>query len=242
MAGTILRSALVTRVRRLAKAENSDFFTDAELEEMLDASAHVLYDLLLDSLGQERVLTRGTVSVVGPTTIYDLPSDFYQLIAVRARVGSSTHVNLSPFTRVEVAQLTTAAGTVSYPTHYRLRGKQSTDASPGDASQIELLPGVPTGAALTVDVDYVPTLVIRSGVNATYNGINGWESYVVYDVVAQMVALRQKGDPTIWFQKKEEERARIERRKTQRDARAPRIIDVYEEDELDGVYRRAVWR
>ncbi len=242
MAGTVLRSTLVTRCRRLAKAESSDFFVDAEIEEMLDASARVLYDLLLDALGQERVLTSATIAVTGPTTQYDLPADFYQLIALRARSGTN-RINLTQFSRVEAAQLLSAANAgYSFPSFYRLRGKQSTDASPGDVDQIELLPALPTGAAATLDVDYVPTFQTRAAPNVSYNGINGWESYCVYDVVAQMFSLRQRGDPTLWVAKKEEERARIERRRTQRDVRAPRIVDVYEESELDGVYRRSAWR
>ncbi len=228
----VLRSALATRIRRHAGQENLGlsanrlFIDPAELNDLIDAAARELYDLMLAARGDEFYAT--TAALPAGTTVkgqfgHDLPDDFYRLLSVRAASGSYWR-ELPRYSPAETARLRNA-GTVgdAWDVRYRLGGSQPTGTLDA-AFKRRLLIVPPPTSALPVEIDYVPTCstpVLSSDVS--YDTVNGWEDWIVASVVADVL---DKGgeDNRHWLRKKEEQAARVAQLAADRDVSKPQEI------------------
>jgi hypothetical protein len=77
-------------VRQRADMVDSTFCTDAELHSWINASYRELYDLLVASYGDDYYATSDTsITTDGTSDTYSLPTDFYKLLGVDIRTGSS---------------------------------------------------------------------------------------------------------------------------------------------------------
>lgn len=143
-----------------------------------------LWDLLIEARGPEYFqATTDDITTLASTTSYALNTDFYLLI--NARLSGDYASPLVPFTAQEEAFLRDAnASTASYPTHYQLR------RTVAGANSVVLLPE--HGAGYTVKVDYVPQFTdLTDASNSLFDGINGWEAYVV-DFAAREMAIKDE--------------------------------------------------
>jgi hypothetical protein len=133
-----------------------------------------LYDLLVEARGRTYFrVTAPTITTLGATSLYALPAAFYRLIA--ARVAGPGGYCLEPFSPQDEPRLREASATVAKPTHYDLR--------PGF---IEMLPLHTAGTS--VIVDYVPVFPdLTDTTTSTFDGINGWEQYLVYFAAREML-------------------------------------------------------
>jgi hypothetical protein len=124
-----------------------------------------LYDLLIEARGRTFYRSQKLITTLSETTAYALDADFYRLLSVR--VAGSSDYALEPFTSGDEPYLRSSSGSVSTPTHYELR--------PG---AIELLPFHMAGTEVVVD--YIPACPdLLDDPASLFDGINGWEEYIV---------------------------------------------------------------
>lgn len=133
-----------------------------------------LYDLLVEARG--RAYYRATPAIIttaNNTSRYPLPALFYRLISLR--VSGTTGFSLVPYSPQDEPVLREPGGSASRPTHYELQ--------PG---YVELLPLHSAGTSVVVD--YVPVFTdLTDRPTSTFDGINGWEQYVVYFAAREML-------------------------------------------------------
>ncbi len=114
--GAVSLLDLRKRVRERADAENSQFFTDAELNSKINASAQELYDLLVDA-NQDYY----TLSIAFTLTLnaYTLPSDFYKLVSVEKSLDDGRWIPLESYHPQESGHYSDAdVPSSSYRIHY----------------------------------------------------------------------------------------------------------------------------
>lgn len=242
MGRVVTRDEIATRCRELAGQENVGvsanrlFVSPGELNAMIDAAMRDLYDLLVRSRGHEYYLKvasteagaqvpLGAPSTVGGAFGYTLPADWYETRAVRAYYDS-TWRDLAPFDPGEVSTLRNdqAIGGAR-GLRYRHGGNYATSADNVHRERLLIAP-TPTFTIDALEVVYLPTFLTQTGLDAvTYNGVQGWEDYAVFDVVAQMLA-KEESDPTFWLGRREKVEERIRSLASSRDAGRPQYIQA----------------
>jgi hypothetical protein len=152
--------------KRADLAAATDRFPRTEVLRYVNQGCAALYDLLIEARGRAyyAVKPASTITTVASTSRYALPAAFYRLSSVR--VSGTGGFTLTPFTPQDEPWLREPGVTAAKPTHYEIQ--------PG---YIELLPLHPAG--LSVIVDYVPVFTDIADSSNTFDGINGWEEYVV---------------------------------------------------------------
>lgn len=125
-----------------------------------------LYDLLVEARGPAYYrATPQSITTTAATTRYALNSTFYRLISVR--VSGVNGFVLEPFRAQDEPMLRAPTQSAQFPSHYQVQ-----------AGYIELLPLHNAGE--TVVVDYIPhCTALTDASNSLFDGINGWEEYVV---------------------------------------------------------------
>lgn len=218
----ITLAQLVTRVQQRADMVNSTFvdFTTSggEGETFIQQSAKALYDLVLSSWGEDYYYSSTTFSTVAGTQSYALPSDFYKLLAVDANVpGMTTPTTLQNFNWEERNLYSTSTGwthLLAVP-RYRLR-----------AGYIWFVP-VPAGVH-SVTLHYVPALGTLSGSTVTFDGINGWDEWIVVDAAIKC-RTKEESETGDLRASLAEMTARIKAAAPVRDiGKPPRVVDVYQ--------------
>lgn len=248
----ITMATLVARVRQAADLEGSDGpVTDAEIKGQLVLAIQRLYEMLIEARGQEYYRATMELDVTAGQSIYSLPSDFFQLLALfgaDSRVMAATSATfiasdsgnsgrwglLRPFGMLELGTLLGAnrrdqwgAQADRWP-RYRLRGTQypAGEAPPGFVEQsIELRPAPTSG--WTLRLEYLPAALASTSDSAVVQGINGWEEVVVLKVAAYCKA-KQEQDVGYLVARVKEETDRIQALARARDAGSsePGVIDV----------------
>lgn len=174
-----------------------------------------LYDLLVEARGRAYYrATPSTITTVAGTTRYALPATFYRLISIR--VSSTGGYCLNTFSPQDEPVLREPSATAPKPTHYEIQ--------PG---YVELLPAHSGGTA--VIVDYVPVFVdLTDASGSLFDGINGWEQYVVYFAAREMLLKDgEKDDAAVQTAAMQALAKRIGMLAPQRDAfRAERVKNV----------------
>jgi hypothetical protein len=267
MPRTVTRTELVLRARRRAKMENSTFVSSAEMNTLVDESVAELYDLLIAARGQEYYRSGARLFTIPGTVLYELPPDFYKALAVTIAPGRvidstfnpATPAGLffattviayddsvgdwraaEPFMMSETAALRSSRDGGPYATRYRLGGLQLTNEHTAQA-YIELRPA--PRELFTVQLDYIPTCS-KDEVGAivpevTWDGIDGWEEYVVLDVAITMLGMEESSTAHL-ERKLDRMRERLTALADNRDAGRPeRIQDVTGAfDAFDDIPRR----
>src|SRR5689334_5732180 len=90
-------------VRARADMRNSTFITDADINEYINQSIAVLYGKLVGVKGQDYFEKSSSFTTTQGSTLYNLPSDFWQLISVEIQDGTFKRV-MQPFMRKERAR------------------------------------------------------------------------------------------------------------------------------------------
>lgn len=193
----VLLTDLLTNIRQDTATENSTVVTDAELTRHIKNAAALLYNKLIKARGQEYYRKEQDVSTVSGTTVYDLNTDFFQLLSVSLEYGGSW-VELINYQAKDVSRYLNNAVSTGRPYVYRLTGTQpnATDAT-AIKDQIELLPA-PTGA-FSVKIRYIPVVSheIHEGSPAiVYNGINGFERWIECTVALRVFSKLRLSAPS----------------------------------------------
>jgi len=213
---TFERSDLITRVRRRADQENSEFVTDDELTDYLNRGLSELWDILVMSFQHYAVST--TTYTTPSTTAFSLPDDFYKLAGVDFTSSGTSHATrVLPYEfqhrNTYQSPLGNAAGINSMM--YQLVGDEF-KVIPEDSP--------PAG---TIKLWYIPVGPQFSDVEDTVSGIPpGYEDYAVTFAVIQVKA-KEESDLRFEASNLERLKVRIEQASRRRDAgESKSIIDV----------------
>lgn len=139
---------------------------------LINGACAELYDLLVQSGGQEYYVVDGTVSIVPGTSVYTLPADFYQLQTIHLPWNTNDWEYVPSFEQAERMKLVnfTVWGRRT-PKGYRLKGVQQLTAGP--AASIEFLP-TPT-ISIGATIRYIPVFQPLVNLADTFSTINGWK-------------------------------------------------------------------
>lgn len=215
----VLRSDLIDVIRQRAGMEagpypvTSQFVSDDELKLMADESARGLYDLLLTHQGQEYFVSEANISTLAGQATYDLPSDFYQMLQLLVQRNDGMWFDAYPWRASDSAMLLNLGvlgGAQAGWMRYRIGGTQSTVGAPPASGErtISLLP-IPA-SVMSLTLRYVPVCVRADNTasDVYYDGVNGWEEWIVWDCVAKMFA-KEESDPSFALMQREAVAARI---------------------------------
>lgn len=205
---TVTLLQLRTRARDRADMTNSAFIPDARLTEYVNASAQELYDLLVQA-NQDYFTSTQTTTVVSGNTI-SLPATLYKLRGVDISLGGEW-VPVWPYEYLERgAWQNTSVSRLTANIHYRLLG-----------NTMELLPA--DQAPGDYRIRFVPLMVPMSLDADTFDGMNGFEEYIVIDAA---IKCKEKEESSTSGLKDEKDRIRkrILSMANVRDLGAPDVI------------------
>ena len=207
---------LRTEARQRADMENDDsFVSDAELTRMVNQSIKELYDLLIQYQDHAYYATSTTATMTPGTASYALPSTFYRLLGVDVVVSGVTYT-LKPFHFQERNKY--SDDTWSFVG--RIRGCSAKYRING--SNIVFSP-VPD-SAYSYTLWYAPQFVdLAHDTNDSFEGINGWEEYVVVDAAMKMLE-KEESDVSHLQLRKAQLTERIVGLAADRDAGMPSVI------------------
>lgn len=202
------------------------FVPDAELTGYLNQELAELWTKLVLNQGQPHFRSSYNISVVAPTALYALPSDFWAVQEVTATLNGITGT-LLPFMASERGGLTNASlqSTIG-PVQYRIQ-----------AGNIEFLPAASTFAATLFYSPCQPRLVNPSD---TFDGFNGYEEAAICGVCAIVMA-KEESDPGFWLGRKAATYATIDAASAHRDMSSPERVQDVSESNGFGYSRRSMW-
>lgn len=216
-------ASLKEQARQRADMVNSKFFTESELNNYVNQSIKELYDKLINA-GEFYYMQSQTLSVIGGTDTYALPSiaggddfDFYKLLGVDLVVDAQGNaVTLRPFQFDQRnAYLFTPTWNIVGLSYLRYMVQ-------GDSLKLVPMPSSPQ----QLRVWYAPAFIDLVNDADTFQGVNGWEEYVIVDVAMKMLA-KEESDVSVFAAQKMAISQRIEEMKLMRDIGSPgRIGDV----------------
>lgn len=213
-------SALRSQAQTRADMVNSPFVPTAEWNVFINKSAAALYDMLVASFEDYYTKASATLTAtVNGQGTYALDADFYKLAGIDIKVSSSEYKSLRPYVWRErnVYRNLPLATPPEYETRYRVR-----------AGSLELLP-VPT-SVLPMTVWYVPTMAALTVDADTFDGINGFEEYIVLDA-ARKALMKEESDTSDVERELAALVERIQTMAAERDVGEPeRVGDVYRDD------------
>jgi hypothetical protein len=218
MARNVSTADLITRIRARGDVR-SNRHPDATLTDWMDESYAELYDLLV-SANPDWFMDTDTVSVVSGTASYALPTTLHTLVGVSMPIGSIS----VPVRRFNYSERTSrqTGPTDKQETRYRMKG-----------SNIIFKP-TPNFSA-TVTLDFIPVATLIADISGNFDGINGWEEYIVADVCMK-AAMSDEEDYRPFATLKASARARIMDMAPTRDSNEPDTVrDV--DAEVDVLYR-----
>lgn len=178
-----LKSSILSRADMEHIAGASEFIdttTGGELDQMINLSACMLYDIVLSEWGLDYYWNESTLTTTAGQAYIDLPADFYKLLKIGWVESSTSIVKLRPFEIDEEWLIDSGAWDQNTPPRYKLRGNDRVYLSPVPSSVISLR------------VQYTP---VFPGVDSTHplQGINGWERYIIVDV-ARMLRIKEESE------------------------------------------------
>lgn len=186
------------------------YISDSELTTMINQSIAEVYDLLV-GVSQDYFLTYSDVAVVAGTATYTLPATFYKAFGVDYVRPDGVLVPMSKFMWPERGNL--VRNGAPELTRYRVMGPDL---------RLEPAPGW----SGTVRFWYIPapTKLVADG--DTFDGISGWEEYVVLDCCVKCAA-KEESDASVFMAQKAAMAERIRSLGSERDYHeADRVVDV----------------
>lgn len=212
---SVTLSTFRTRARRRADMENSTFIADAELTQYINDSIAELYDLLIATRGENYYIDSDTITTVPGTDSYSLPSDFLKLMAVDWVHSNGQSYDLKEFMWQERNKYNNPLfySQAFGNTRYQLRG-----------DEIVFTP-IPS-AANTIKLWYIPSFTPLQYDYDSFNGINGWEEYVIIDAAIKM-RVKEESPIDELVLAKQQMKERIQQASSGRNSAEPaRVTDV----------------
>lgn len=225
MALNVSLATMRSKARQRSDQENSPFVSDSELTSLINDACKNLYDKLVNA-GELYKLATDTITIASNTDTYDLPDDFYKMVGIDGFVGAqSTPITIVPFNFSErnryvstVIQNVTGSGF-----KYVLQGEQ-----------IRFLPQPDPGT--TVKLWYVPSFVDLESDDDAFDGINGFEEWVILEAAINMM-IKEESDPAYLMAQQQKIDKRISQMKINRDmGQSSTISDVNFRDGYEQIF------
>lgn len=225
---------LRTEVLQRADIDSSTDFVDVsvggEVDRYINESIRELFDLLVESAGQEFYITTDTVTMDGSGSV-TLPSDFYLMKMVSYQESSTSNYPLEPITLRETWRTQeSAAWYRGYPHRRDIRYRIQGDFSGTDGAHVQSLHYFPASSTGTLLLHYVPQPPTLDEDADTWDGFNGWEEYVIIDAALKILEKEQNPATDPLLLRKAQLTERIKFMGAQQDHGFPETVS----DEYDG--------
>lgn len=208
---------LKTYARQRADMEGSNFVTETELGAFVNGSAQELYDILVSSFQDYYISQMPQFTLSTGEDSVSLPADFYKLRGVDKLIGGSTTVwtTVDAFSFAERNSRQNLGGMVGFNTNdsgirYRVQG-----------SQVKFTPA--DDCAGTYRLWYVPRMPILTLDSDSFDGVNGWEEYIIVDAAIKCLQ-KEESSSAAFERQKAALIKRIEDASKSRDAGSPEVI------------------
>jgi len=207
---------LKLRARERGDMVNSRFISDSEITSYINASVSELYDLLIATRGENYYISEFPITTISGTKDYTLPAGFLKLMGVDWVISAGSTVNMQEFQWKERNLYTDPAwiNGVFGNSRYQLRGGSITFSPTPTSSQAVNVWYIPKPTALAVDAD-------------TFDGINGWEEYVIIDVAIKMRVKEESPVQELLLAKKEMKERIAQASKGRDSSEPPRVQDTF---------------
>lgn len=227
MARTITLADLRTKSRQRANKEGSGFIQNPELNGYINDSATKLYDLLVGAYGNDYYAKSASITTIFNQELYDVPEDFYKLLGIDYILGPQQFLTLKPYqfnerNRFRIGTFWNAIRGVAGP-RYRLT-----------VNKLSFLP-VPD-AGYNLELHYIPACPVMVDDTDTFDGINGWEEFIILDAAMKMLK-KEETDTSDLQREFDAITLRINTMAENRDAgQSFRVTDVRGNDGYGGAY------
>lgn len=189
----------------------NQFITTPEWNSYINSSIQELYGLLVEAYGNTYYIqTPYLITTDGVNQQFNLPTDFFKLLGVEVNPSMSGQPNywftLKPFNFSERNKFAPNINQLSWGRtnlQYRVVG-----------NTIWFIP-YPAGGQ-TIRLWYVPKFAGLVQDTDTFDGVNGWEEYVVCDVCIKAL-VKEESDPTAFALQKQALLERIQSEADNRD-------------------------
>lgn len=205
---------LRNRSRQRADMVNSRFITDAELNYFINASFGELYDLLVNSRGENYYVSSYNFTTTINQDTYPLPADFFKLMGVDYVTSTTQAITLKAFRWQERNRFREPFYNVrNYNLMYQVRGNNLVFIPTPNGSQQIRLWYIPRHQELALDTN-------------SFDGINGWEEYIIIDAAIKM-RVKEESPVEELILAKNDMKARILSACSGRDSgEPPRVVDT----------------
>lgn len=236
MARLVTLTTLQTRVKQraaLSVASNTAIIETGELTDTINEGIAELYDLFDEVSGQPWYLESVTFQTSSATDTYTIGAgqainvaDFFKPRGFDITFGQNIVTTARPFMWAERNRFKFFFGwTYSQPISYRMMGKGSAVAQAANDS-VKFIPA-PSGQ-FTVTMWYTPTPPVLVGGTDSFDGVNGFEEYVVLSAAIKLLLKQEQLEHAqVLMTERERQKDRILGTLQNRDAEAPeRVQDV----------------
>ncbi len=216
-------SELRTRARQRADQElgvgqdpENHFIKDSELTSIINASAQELYDLLIAATNQDYYLTPSFPTVVNNATTMDLPVDFYKFKELELKQSNDDDTKYRIIRKFNFNERNRGG------LRYRVvkdKIQMSTPLSGGDIYRLW----------------YNPKMTVMVSDSDSFDGINGWEEYVIIDAAIKMMN-KEESDPSALMAEKQSITMRVQAMAADRDIGESDSITDRRRSGLTGIY------
>lgn len=222
--GTVTLLQVRNQCKQRADMVNSTFVSDSEWNTYIAGSYKELYDILISAYGNDyQVATPVTFQTDGTNDKYSLPDGtlyssapaFYKLLGVDLQTSGSAQIwqTLKPFNFSERNRYSPyGVNSLSRNTaiRYRLLG-----------NQLWFTPLPQSG--ITIQLWYIPEPSTLSLDADTFDGISGWEEYVIVDAAIKALQ-KEESDVSVLMGQKQALISRIQAMAENRDAGSPATV------------------
>lgn len=216
---SITLAELRTQARQIADMENNNFIGDPELNNYINFAIAELHDLLIHT-GADYFLNSVTGTTIVDQTDYALPTDFYKLKGVDAKLNGSDWINIRPFNfnernRFEDFGSWTLMGISNV--RYRIMGA-NVKFNPTPDGNIEYR------------IWYIPVATKLSSDTDILDDVNQYSDYVIISAAMKMLQ-KEESDVSMLAAEKERLTQRVEQDAKDRDFAQPESVsDIYAEN------------
>lgn len=221
MARTSTLEQMRVRARALADMRNTTFFSDDEIDELLNDAIAELWSMLTTADPQRYMLT-APITMVAGSREYSLPSDFMALVGVDWVAGSDRYP-LEPFALNDRGVSPAPGVTTLDPFTPACRYDVRYGGQDGSGVRLVFDRDPPAGTVLVLYVQ-APQLLEADG--DVFDGVAGWERWAVLDVAITMLGT-EESDASGLVAKQQRLEARIKTLAGKRDIGRARQLPRY---------------
>lgn len=198
MSAPVSLGAMVSAVTSRSNLENQivagGFILPSEVRSYLNEALAELWDLLMAARAQEHMRKSQTITTVQGTSAYSIPSDMEQLISVDWQYATGQFQAIRSYMEVERNMFkffpASAGWYYGQPVFYRILGSAQMAGSSVALKTINFIPTPQAAYQVTLNYypNFTPFLTDGSQDSYQFEGVNGWEGFAIWKVVAMCKA------------------------------------------------------